>query len=367
MTDHKKKLCLIYNLAPKYREGIYRLIDGAYDCHWVFGENDRDIKGMDLAMLKDATEVKNCRLHGHWYWQRGVVSLLRKYDTFFMLGELFCLSTWVLALLAKCSRKKKVYFWSHGWYGREDLVKRIIKKVFFHLADGTFLYGNYARGLMLKEGFSEERLFVIHNSLNYDAQLPLRRLLQFSDIYRQHFQNAHPTLIFIGRLTQVKRLDLVIDAVAALKEKGQDYNVVFVGDGEKKEALMRQAAGQGIAAWFYGACYDEAENAELIYNADLCVAPGNVGLTAIHTMMFGTPVLTHNAFAHQMPEFEAIREGQTGTFFDYGSADSLAAAIGRWFAENGDKREAIRRACYNEIDAYWTPQYQMDVIKAHLN
>lgn len=36
--------------------------------------------------------------------------------------------------------------------------------------------------------------------------------------------------------------------------------------------------------WFYGSCYDEQTNAELIYNADMCVAPGNVGLTAIHAM-----------------------------------------------------------------------------------
>lgn len=66
--------------------------------------------------------------------------------------------------------------------------------------------------------------------------------------------------------------------------------------------------------WFYGSCYDEQTNAELIYNADMCVAPGNVGLTAIHAMTFGCPVITHSDFKWQMPEFEAIHPGKTGDF-----------------------------------------------------
>ena len=35
----------------------------------------------------------------------------------------------------------------------------------FKMTDGTFLYGNYARELMIKEDFNKDKLFVIHNSL----------------------------------------------------------------------------------------------------------------------------------------------------------------------------------------------------------
>ena len=40
----------------------------------------------------------------------------------------------------------------------------------------------------------------------------------------------------------------------------------------------------------------------------MCVSPGNVGLTAIHSLTYGTPVLTHDNFNFQMPEAEAIEE-----------------------------------------------------------
>ena len=360
------KLCLIYNFAPKYREGIFRLIDQTYDCDWYFGRNSTDIKGLDLSALRNAKEIPSNKIFGNWYWQKGVICLLGKYETFFMLGELYCLSTWMMAILARLFPKKKVYFWSHGWYGKESFAKKVLKKIFFRLANGTFLYGNYARKLMIENGFDGSKLFVIHNSLDYDAQLKLRNEIEPSNIYSQHFGNENKTLIFIGRLTEVKRLDMLIQAVAKLKQEGKQYNIVLVGDGVMKDVLQKQAAEAGVDVWFYGACYDERTNAELIYNADLCVAPGNVGLTAMHTMVFGTPVITHDDFKWQMPEFEAIKAGETGDFFTRGDVNSLAQTIEHWFDTHGNDREAVRKACYNEIDTQWTPQFQIEVIKKNL-
>ena len=174
--------------------------------------------------------------------------------------------------------------------------------------------------------------------------------------------------MFIGRLTKVKKLDMLIEAVARLKANEEHYNIVFVGDGVERDSLQQQVNGLGISeqVWFYGACYDEKTNAELIYNADLCVAPGNIGLTAIHVLMFGCPAISHNDFAWQMPEFESIKTGQTGDFFEKGSVESLASTITKWFAEKKDKRDEVRQACYKEIDTNWNPYYQMDIIKKNL-
>ena len=55
----EKKLCLIYNFAPRYREGVFRLIDREYDCDWYFGNNDTDIKGLDLSILRCVELLRN--------------------------------------------------------------------------------------------------------------------------------------------------------------------------------------------------------------------------------------------------------------------------------------------------------------------
>lgn len=79
--------------------------------------------------------------------------------------------------------------------------------------------------------------------------------------------------------------------------------------------------------WFYGACYDEKQIAEFLYNADLCVSPGNVGLNAMHAMTFGCPVIRHSNMVAQMPEVEAIEDGLTGTYFEENNIESLAQSI----------------------------------------
>ncbi len=68
---------------------------------------------------------------------------------------------------------------------------------------------------------------------------------------------------------------------------------------------------------FFGASYDEELNYRLIACSDCCISPGEVGLTAIHSLMYGTPVITHNNFDQQMPEYEAIIPKYNGDYFNF--------------------------------------------------
>ena len=369
LKEDNMKLCIVYNFTQKYREPIFKKLDREFDCKWYFGNNKTNIAGFDISVLKDATLIKNHYSNRTpFYSQEGIASLAnnKEIDTFLTLGDPFNVSMWLLAIRIRLfNRKKKLYYWTHGWYGRENILRRLFKKLFFKLADGIFLYGNYAKELMIKEGFKENKLFVIHNSLDYNNQLKLRKSLTTSDIYSKHFGNNNKTIIFIGRLTKQKRIDMLLDVIANLKKKGESFNLVLIGDGSVRQALEKQANELEITeqVWFYGACYDDTKNAELIYNADLCVSPGNVGLTAVHTMTFGTPVATHDTFSMQGPEFEAIREGETGTFFKYNDKDSIEVSISGWFKQHSNDREQIRQNCYEEIATQWNPEFQMKVFK----
>ena len=366
------KLCLIYNYAQHYRTNIFTLIDRELGADFVFGDSMGDVKKMDYSLLKGRvieTHTKN--LLSGWYWQPKVVSqLFKDYDHYLILGETRALSTWVFCILALLLKpKKKVYFWSHAWYGKETFLEKTIKKIQFRLPNGgIFCYGNYARELMIKEGFNPNKLYTIHNSLAYDQQVKVREKLKDEPIYRNHFGNNNPNLFFIGRLTPVKKLDQILKAIVISQKHGFYYNLTFIGSGEKRNELQNLAKQLNIEnqVWFYGPCYDELKLSALIYNADLCVAPGNIGLTAMHAMVFGTPCITHNDFKWQMPEFEAIKEGVTGTFFQKDNIDNLAAQIDNWFIEKAGKRQEIRHECMQVIDKEWNPYFQLDVLKKNL-
>lgn len=367
------KLCLIYNFAQHYRTNIFTLMDKELGCDFVFGDSMSDVKKMDYTLLQGiVTETHTKYLFRGWYWQPGVVGqLFKEYSHYILLGETRALSTWAFCILARLLKpKKKVYFWTHGWYGKETKLESFIKKMEFKLPNGgIFTYGDYARELMIKEGFNAEKLYPIHNSLAYEQQLAVRKDLKKTTVYTNHFGNENPNLFFVGRLTPVKKLDQVLRAMALCKKKGNDYNMTFIGGGEKTEELKQLAEDLGLqdSVWFYGACYDEKELSSLIYNADLCVAPGNIGLTAMHSMVFGTPCITHNDFPYQMPEFEAIHPYKTGCFFKRNDVNDLAERIDEWFRNNRDSREQVRKACMDEIDKAWNPYYQIEILKKGLN
>ena len=335
-------------------------------CDFYFGENIKSsIKKLDYSRFKKNIRDLKTIYFFNFYWIKGSVNLLFKtYDIYICTGEPYCLSTWLLLVLNKLM-SKRIYFWTHGWYGRESRIKKYLKKIFFGLSSGIFLYGNYANKLMIQNGFDPKKLFVIYNSLSYDEQIVIRDIiLACENPYKSYFENENKNLIFVGRLTKAKKIDFVIQALAILKERGRLLNMIFIGDGFVKDELKILVSHLNISdqVWFYGASYDEMELAKYLYWADLCVSPGNVGLTAIHSMTYGTPVLTHNNFEDQGPEFEAIIPGLSGDFFEYNDIHSLVTHIDNWF-KNTLSREIIRKNCFDVVDAKYNPYYQIAVFK----
>lgn len=358
------KVCFYNRSSIHYRKNIWLLMDSELPCDFYFGDSrPGKIEPIPYDLFEHFKgEFHNVEL-GRFYWQRGALSLLKSdYTDIITPAEPFCLSSWVLILLAK-KYHKNIYTWTHGVYGNENVFKQwVIKWKIRHLK-GCFLYGTYAKDILVKWGVPEGKLHVVYNSLNYDEQLPMRNELVHSDFYQQHFQNDNHNIVFIGRLTIVKKLDQLLKAVAQLKDRGVLLNVTFIGDGTEKQGLMALAKELKLNdVWFFGECYDEKQIAQFLFNADLCVSPGNVGLTAMHSMSFGCPVISHNNYSMQMPEFEAIEEGKTGAFFKENDVDSLAETINNWI-NNSPNRESIRQACYKVIDEKYNPHVQLETIK----
>lgn len=367
------KIAMLFPYAPAYREGIYRAIDETFDVDWYFCKNaSRPMKLLDYSILdKVSTSMEEITIHGNIrYLKNFNPAEFKRYDAVILSGNIRNLSYW--RLLFSCLRRKKypkLILWTHGWYGRESVVQKIIKRLYLKKADNILLYGEYAKKLMCQQGFDSNKLFVIANSLDYDKQLKLRNVSKRTEIFKKQFKNDYPVIIFIGRLTYEKKIEMLIDSISCLKIEGVDFNLVLVGDGEAKKSLQKYTLEKNLMehVCFWGSCYDEKINAELIYNADLCVSPGNVGLTAIHSLMFGCPVITHDESKFQGPEFEAIKEGLTGLFYKHNSTESLTKTIRQWFDTFNFNRDKVRINCYKEIDDRWNPQYQIKVLKNLLN
>ncbi|MEZ4841520.1 MAG: glycosyltransferase [Flavobacteriaceae bacterium] len=366
----KIKYCFILNYAPHYRKEILERIDTEFDCIFFVGDKTyTPIKKLDFSHFKNKVkELPFVRLFKRFYTLKGLISLTyRKYDIYVLTGQTYDVSSWFLLFLNKVIGRR-TYIWNHGLYGHETSIQKRFKKLQFNLCSGYFLYGNFAKKLMIDEGYTPDKLHVIYNSLEYKYQKQLRGQLQISSVYQNYFKDQAPVLIFIGRLTAVKKLEMLIETVKLLKDEDIKVNCVLIGDGLQRDNLKEMAVKKGIESnvWFYGACYDEPILAELVYNASICVSPGNIGLTAIHSLMYGCPAITHNNFIQQMPEVESIEEGVTGAFFEYDSTISLKETIKKWLQQYPIKEKKIIDNCFSIIDERYNPVYQISKLKAIL-
>ncbi|HYN94030.1 MAG TPA: glycosyltransferase [Pilimelia sp.] len=108
-------------------------------------------------------------------------------------------------------------------------------------------------------------------------------------------------VVHCGRLSPEKRADLAVDAVAELRGAGVPAVGVVLGDGPRRAALVRRAAGLPVR--FLGFHPDRAAVAAVLASADVAIAPGPVetfGLAALEALACGTPVVVNAASA--LPE-----------------------------------------------------------------
>ena len=365
------KICMITNIGPHYRYPIFEKMSKELGCDFYLGDKVYlPIKTFDYKDLSGYKATLTNHFFANFYWQSKSLRLLfKKYDTYILDGEPYCISSWAILILSKVLRKHTIA-WTHGWYGRENHLKKILKKVFYSLHTKLLVYSEYSIQLMEREaGISHDKMYCIANSLDTNKELEIRKHLRVTEIYHNHFGNNYPTIIYCGRIQKWKKLDLILDCLESLKNEGHFINVIFVGKDVENVELDKIAEKKGIEkqVWLYGPCYDDAILGELFYNASVCVSPGNVGLTAIHALSFGCPIITHNNFAYQNPEFEAVKTGITGDFYNMGNINDLKSKIVTWIQKDEVSRNKTRIEAFKEIDRKWNINYQIRIIKQAIN
>lgn len=134
-------------------------------------------------------------------------------------------------------------------------------------------------------------------------------------------------LVFVGRLTAIKGLRVLIAAFARARATRPGLTLTLVGDGDDRAHLERLAAPLGDAVRFAG-FLSQGAVAEALAEADAMVLP---------SFAEGLPVVLMEALASARPVIatqvagvsELVEDGVNGFVVPAGDAESLADRIGR--------------------------------------
>jgi len=335
----------------------------------LFGDGTDAGSGIARWQAPPDIPVRTARaryLPGGMMWQSGIVQLglSREFDALVFVGNATWPATWITAILGRLTGKR-VFFWTHGWIVPPTGIKGLFRNAFYRLANGLLLYGHGAKEIGIRAGFDPARLHVVYNSLDVEAQTAARDRVTPEDeraLRRELFGSPDIAIAMCStRLTALRRLDLLIEAASELRRSGMQIGLLLVGDGPERQNLERLALERGVPTCFTGACYDETMLARYTMASNVTVAPGKVGLTAMQSLGYGIPVITHNDADHQMPEWEAITPGQTGSLFHRDDLPSLIEAMRPWLHSPGTDA-ATRARCRVIIDRFYNPEFQRRVI-----
>ena len=297
-------------------------------------------------------------VHLAFQWRAAWEALFGRFDVFIFEGSLTMPTNWMALLIAK-ARRKRVFFYTHGWKTTDSICKKILHRGMFWPADGLLLYGWRARRIGEHEGFPPRKLHVVYNCLDDDEicrQAQCVSEAQCQVFRREWFgiDGARPVIVSVGRLVAGKRFGLLVEAAAALMRRGLHINLLFTGDGPEREVLAAQAQTAGVRLAITGARHDESFLSVAFASADLSVIPGLAGLSVIHSLSYGTPVVVHGNEAVQMPETEAVTAGVNGAIFREGDVADLVRAIRQVLA--GLPRGPLTAArCRGVVEAKYNP------------
>tara|TARA_B100001769_G_C22110732_1_gene600777 strand:+ start:2978 stop:4108 length:1131 start_codon:yes stop_codon:yes gene_type:complete len=337
------------------------------------------IKGIDPSLAKESIAqgglnwtftplINLCGGKLPLSWQHGLIKRLlkRDYNAVIMLGSVYYLTYWLVIPLLKAFQIP-IIFWTHGFLGKDSRLMAGVRHLMYVQANSLLLYGEKAKQIMDSSGlYKGKKLYVIYNSLDYSALNSIDFSCKERDALRKelYFHNELPLVVASGRVNKSKRFDKLIEALdLSIKEYGMLFNLLIIGDGPELKKLKEMARDRKIEQYinFVGAKYG-VEAYRFLIASDLSVIPGNVGLSAMHAMSAGLPVISHNEFSVQMPEHEAIIEGKTGSFYKNKDTYDLMKKIHLW-AYNPRLLRDAKACCKAIVKSKYSVDYQREIIK----
>ncbi|MAR92623.1 MAG: hypothetical protein CML06_17340 [Pseudomonadales bacterium] len=306
------KVCVIQPILASYRDPIFRELN--------------HLLGNELLVCASPAPTGFGRIQNPVYeihdpgWKklgmfsympvRSLRQLLRRSDRFIHFGDFKFLSLWFLMFYCFFSHKK---LWLHGQggYKRSGPLHRLVYSLSVFLCEGYICYTEYSAQALKKilPRSLRHKVIVVSNTLAMEP----------AECHRN--PETGSSLLYIGRLRKGCGIELLLESAARLK-----LTVKVIGEGPA--GYVDKLKAQFPSARFYGGVFDPQQQEDIARDCMAGVYGGDAGLSVVHYMALGLPVIVHGDIKkHMGPEPSYVVDGVNGLVFLRGDVESLVNCI----------------------------------------
>jgi glycosyltransferase involved in cell wall biosynthesis len=274
--------------------------------------------------------------HGHDYKSNAIGLLLRRF--------------WPMTLVSTV----------HGWgvlTGRTPFYNKI-DRVCLRWYDRVIAVSDDLMQACLDAGTRPERCQVIENAI--DTQEWSRRMTPQESKRRLGFDPNRLLVSAVGRLSDEKNFDGLIRAADRLWREGLDFDLIIVGEGDRRpalESLIRQL--------------DRSDRVRLLgFRSDTVDLYQAMDVFVLGSLREGLPNVVLEAMAMEVPVVATrvagvprlVTDRQEGLVVPPGDETGLADALGQMLRQP-ELREQMRQAARRKIETHYSFERRMEKMR----
>jgi len=204
------------------------------------------------------------------------------------------------------------------------------EKKTYNFPDAHVNYIEEAYEVFGSYGVPKEKIFLTYNSPDTDFYFSVKYKIEKEP--RILPENKY-RIVHLSRLVEWKRVDMLITAVANLKDEYPEIELLVIGEGPEKEKLKKQALALAVDCKiiFLGGIYNPELLGKYLLSSSIYILAGMGGLSINDAMIFGLPVIC--SVCDGTEKF-LVKEGYNGLYFEKENQKSLESKIKLLFSNH---------------------------------
>lgn len=204
---------------------------------------------------------------------------------------------------------------------------------FYSQMDIIYVNSEHYRRCWIERGIPAEKLKILPRGLDTSLFHPARRTIDFREKFGA--RNGEPVLLYVGRISREKDLDVLAAAYRKLRKKHPPTRLVLVGDGPYLKEL-RDALPEAVFTGYLSG----GDLAKAFASADIFVFPSTTdtfGNVVLEAMASGLPAIVSDTGGPR----ELVKNGVTGYVTRSHDIEDFTTATERLLADP-NLRETMR-------------------------